>query len=144
MKLPHSLPGLRSGCWPASQSSSLQRFNHDLARQRRNQTLEQFDEPWPVIPTAAIMASAMKPAMMLYSMAVAALSSRRNFPNIRSLSNFDENGVARPSCHQYNQKRKIAYLSGRNLELPRNSIAFGGGLFQNRYLLARRSAASPA
>ena len=45
MKLPHGLPGLRFGCWPASQFSSLQRFSRDLAGQRRNQTLEQFDEP---------------------------------------------------------------------------------------------------
>jgi hypothetical protein len=37
---------------------------------------------WPVIPTAAIMARAINPAMRLYSMAVAADSSRRNFPNI--------------------------------------------------------------
>jgi hypothetical protein len=60
------------------------------------------------MPTAAIMARAINPAMRLYSMAVAALSSRRNFPNIHSLSNFDENGLARPSCRRYNQKRKIA------------------------------------
>jgi hypothetical protein len=45
VKLPHGLPGLPFGCWPAWQSSSLQRFNRALARQRRNQTLEQFDEP---------------------------------------------------------------------------------------------------
>ena len=37
---------------------------------------------WPVIPTAAIMARAINPAMRLYSIAVAADSSRRNFPNI--------------------------------------------------------------
>jgi hypothetical protein len=43
-------------------------------------------------------------------MAVAAFSSRRNFPNIRALSNFDESCLARQSCRYYNQKRKIAAL----------------------------------
>src|SRR5690349_17758641 len=37
---------------------------------------------WPVIPTAAIMARAINPAMRLYSMAVAPDSSRRNFPSM--------------------------------------------------------------
>ena len=45
MKLPYGLPGLRFGCWPASQSSSLQGFSRALARQRRDETLEQLDEP---------------------------------------------------------------------------------------------------
>jgi hypothetical protein len=49
-------------------------------------------------------------------MAVAAFSSRRNFPNIRALSNFDEDCLARQSCRYYNQKRKIAALSKYILE----------------------------
>src|SRR2546428_11836525 len=73
-----------------------------------------------------MMARAINPARRLYSIAVAPDSSRRNFPSIRSLSNFDGNGLARRSCCQDNQKRKIANLL--ELQPGADSIAFGRGL----------------
>src|SRR5688572_8278780 len=102
-------------------------FDH-LARQSRDKRFSNSARSlWPVIPTAAIMAKAMNPAMRLYSMAVAADSSRRNFPSIHSLSNFDGNGVARSSCRQSKQKRKIARLLELRPGGQRELIAFGRG-----------------
>jgi len=65
-----------------------------------------------------MMASAMNPAIRLYSMAVAPLSSRRNFRSIPCLPNFDKKGVARPSCRYKNQNRKIV----RSLKLRLLSV----------------------
>jgi hypothetical protein len=93
----------------------LQGFNRHLARQGRvNAGMRLANSATslsPVIPTAVMMARAINPAIRLYSIAVAADSSRKNFRSIDFLSNFDGNVVARPSCRQDNQKRKIAGIS---------------------------------
>jgi hypothetical protein len=65
----------------------------------------------PVIPTAAIMAKAINPAMRLYSIAVAPSSSRRNFRSIHSLPCLDKNDVARAGCYYNKQNRKIVALA---------------------------------
>ena len=74
----------------------------ELARERTPNNATSLS---PVIPTAAIMAKAINPAMRPYSMAVAP-PRRAETSSIHLILSCDR-VLAPPSCSKYNQKRKI-------------------------------------